>query len=146
MKRLDNNSIIQRSGGFYTNLLDLVFRIALSQINQYIKQDFLIIDEIMDAVAEDNRHKIPMIFDYLKQYYSYVIMITHDKYLKEFIECNMEITKDNQNKSHITFFNKINNMNNKPIVNEIKEIKDKKIKVSKPEKTIKSVSKKKNNI
>ena len=91
--RKDSKTLVTRSGGFYYNLYDLVFRIGMSQINQFIHQDFLIIDEIMDSASDLNKKNIVKLFDYLKEYYKYVILITHDEYIKEFINFNLKIER-----------------------------------------------------
>ncbi len=102
--RKDSLTLVTRSGGFYYNLYDLVFRIGMSQINQFIHQDFLIIDEIMDSASDLNKKNIVKLFDYLKEYYKYVILITHDEYIKEFINFNLKIHK-NEDLSKIYYKN-----------------------------------------
>ncbi len=101
--RASNGSHANRSGSFYYGLIDLTLRLGLSKINEYITTDFLFIDEVMDAASKENKTKMEEIIKYLKDYYKWVFIISHDDDIKKHMEYSLKINKLENNYSHIQY-------------------------------------------
>ena len=101
--RMSNGSLANRSGSFYFGLIDLTLRLGLSKINEYITTDFLFIDEVMDAASKENKTKMEEIIKYLKDYYKWVFIISHDDDIKKHVEYSLKINKLENNYSHIQY-------------------------------------------
>ena len=93
--RKDDKTNILRSGKFYYNCYDMILRMVFNKLNQTIKQDYLIIDEIMDGVSDKNKDKVIKILEYFKNYYDWTLIITHDENLRNYLEHSMYIVKEN---------------------------------------------------
>jgi len=94
VRKMDKTNIL-RSGKFYYNCYDLILRLVLNRLNPLIKQDYLIIDEIMDGVSDKNKDKMFRMFDYFKDYYGWTLIITHDESIRQYIEHSLTISKEN---------------------------------------------------
>ncbi len=94
IRKQDRTNIL-RSGKFYYNCYDMIIRLVLNGLNQTIKQDYLIIDEIMDGVSDSNKSKMIKLFDYFKNYYEWTLIITHDDSIRQYIENSLTIIKEN---------------------------------------------------
>lgn len=101
--RLSSGSLANRSGFFYYKLFDLTLRLGLSKINEYITTDFLFIDEVMDSASKENKIKMQEIIKYLKDYYKWVFIISHDDDIKKHVEYSLKINKIENNYSHIQY-------------------------------------------
>jgi len=99
--RKSNNSHAYRSGGFFYNLFDLVIKLGFSKINEYAETSFIFIDEIMDSASKENKLKLANIIAYLKEYYSQVVIISHDDDIKKYMDYGLCIKKDKDNLSNI---------------------------------------------
>jgi hypothetical protein len=89
----DRGVDIDRDGHFNFNMYDLVFRMVLTKFNYSLKQDYLIIDEILDGASEINKDKIQKILEYFNEYYNMVLVITHDEKIKQYIDKGIVIRK-----------------------------------------------------
>lgn len=94
IRKIEKTNIL-RSGKFYYNCYDMVLRLVLNKLNHTIKQDYLIIDELMDGVSEKNKDKMIKMLDYFKDYYEWTLIITHDESIRQYIENSMTIIKEN---------------------------------------------------
>ncbi len=56
---------------------NIALRIAFGKLNKYIKNDFIIIDEGFSNCDHKNINKINTIFDVIKKYYKWCIVISH---------------------------------------------------------------------
>jgi len=101
--RVSSGSLANRSGSFYFGLIDLTLRLGLSKINEFITTDFLFIDEVMDAASKENKIKMEEIIKYLKDYYKWVFIISHDEDIKKHVEYNLKINKIENNYSHVQY-------------------------------------------
>ena len=97
----DNGLNIVMSSGYESYLLDLVFRLALVQINNHIKTDFLIIDEGFNACDAENKNNIKELLEYMRSYYKWILIISHDDFVKSFYDMDIRI-QSNPNGSRIT--------------------------------------------
>ena len=89
--RTINNVNISRDGGYQTYLNNIVFRIALSQLNGYMHTNFMIIDEILDSVDHNNKQNINKLVDYMRIINDWVLIISHDDSIKDKYESILTI-------------------------------------------------------
>merc|ERR1711916_290449 len=82
---------ISMSSGYESYLLDLVFRLSLVQINNHIRTDFLVIDEGFNACDSDHKDNIRDLLEFMRGYYSWILVISHDDYIKSFYDQDIEI-------------------------------------------------------
>lgn len=78
---------------------NVALRIAFGKLNKYIKNDYLIIDEGFSSCDHKNINKIHIIFDVIRKYYKWCIVISH-----------IDQIKNNFDKTY--FIKKINNTYN----------------------------------
>ncbi len=108
ISRASSGSPANRSGSFYYGLIDLTLRLGLSKINEYISTDFLFIDEVMDSASNQNKKKMEEIIKYLKDYYKWVVIISHDDDIKKHVNFGLKIDKLENNYSNILYPMNIN--------------------------------------
>jgi DNA repair exonuclease SbcCD ATPase subunit/predicted MPP superfamily phosphohydrolase len=87
----DDGLNISMSSGYESYLLDLVFRLALVQINNHIRTDFLIIDEGFNACDSEHKDNIRDLLEYMRNFYSWILVVSHDDYIKSFYDQSIEI-------------------------------------------------------
>jgi DNA repair exonuclease SbcCD ATPase subunit len=87
----DNGLNICMSSGYESYLLDLVFRLALVQVNNHIRTDFLVIDEGFSACDADHKNNIRQLLEYMRTYYSWLLVISHDDFIKSFYDQEIKI-------------------------------------------------------
>lgn len=90
----DNGLNIVMSSGYESYLLDLVFRLALVQINNHVKTDFLVIDEGFNACDADNKNNIKELLEFMRSYYKWILIISHDDFVKSFYDMDIRIIAD----------------------------------------------------
>ncbi len=78
---------------------NIALRIAFGKLNKYIKNDFIIIDEGFSSCDHKNINKINTVFDVIKKYYKWCIVISH-------------IDKIKNNFDKTFYINKLNNIYN----------------------------------
>lgn len=87
----------------------IALRITLSYISMCPKPNFFIIDEGFSCLDTESKNNINILFDYIKQLYDHVIIISHSDELKNQYDYNINIDKVNGH-SHVTnIFNLLNN-------------------------------------
>lgn len=84
------------SSGYESYLLDLVFRLSLSMINNHIRTNFLIIDEGFNACDAEHKENIRELLEYMRSYYSWILIVSHDAYIKSFYDHSIEIDQITQ--------------------------------------------------
>jgi len=95
IKRKNSCSSAYKSGSFFYGLFDLIFKIGLSKINEYLVTNVLFIDEICDSASNINKGKMNDLISHLKTYYEWLFIISHDNTLKNTMDCGLNITKNN---------------------------------------------------
>lgn len=86
-----DNLNICMSSGYESYLLDLVFRLSLSMINNHIRTNFLVIDEGFNACDADHKDNVRQLLEYMRSYYSWILIISHDAYIKSFYDHSITI-------------------------------------------------------
>jgi DNA repair exonuclease SbcCD ATPase subunit len=87
----DSGLNVIMSSGYESYLLDLVFRLALVQINNHIKTDFILIDEGFNACDSDNKNNVKELLEHMKLFYTWVLIISHDDFIKSFYDMDIRI-------------------------------------------------------
>jgi exonuclease SbcC len=89
-----------RDGGYQTFFNNLIYRIALAELNSSMKTNFMIIDEAFDSSDNDNKQKIKELIVYLREKYDWTLIISHDDNVKDLFESILSIKHvDVKNKS-----------------------------------------------
>jgi DNA repair protein SbcC/Rad50 len=90
-------------GGMESFILDLAFKITLSKYAMLPKCDTLFLDEGISAFDKEKLSTIDTLFNFLKNHFNKIILITHIDQVKDHINEKIEIEK-NGNDSHIVCF------------------------------------------
>ena len=100
--RDEHNVNTTRDGGYQTFLNNLVYRIALSKINNFMETNFMIIDEAFDSADRENKNKIKSLIEYLRSVYDWVLIISHDDDVKDTFESTLVIKELDVKRSQIS--------------------------------------------
>lgn len=76
-------------------ITSLSIRIALINISQLPRPNFICIDEGFGVLDANNLNELNRLFDYLKTIFNFYIIITHIEVLRDFIDNNIDIQKVN---------------------------------------------------
>jgi len=82
-------------GGMESFILDIAFKITLSNFAKLPKCDFLFLDEGISAFDGERLSNINTLFNFIKRYFSKTILITHIDSVKESITEKINIVKEN---------------------------------------------------
>ena len=93
---LDNKLPVQLGSGFQQTVSDISSRIALSKISNAPRSNIVIIDQNFGALDSNNIMKVQGVLQYLKQYYQYVLIISHIDILKGMVDDSITVIKDGQ--------------------------------------------------
>lgn len=90
-KILDNEQKIdvEMMSGYEISMINIIIRIALSNMSNAVKTNFIIIDEAFTFCDNTNRKKLKSLFEFLRKNYDWILLITHDDIIKD--EYNMKI-------------------------------------------------------
>lgn len=102
-KNNDSGIDATSSSGYEGDLLNLMFRLAFNKINNYIDMDFLIIDEGLKFSDNKNKEVIRRLIEYMKDSYEWIIMISHDNFIKTFYDKDINIEKVSNNESKLLY-------------------------------------------
>jgi len=105
---VNNNGLVSSYfGGMEFFICTLCFKILLCSILNIPFSGILFIDEGVSALDKDHIDNFNIVIDFLKEYYSKVLLITHIKDFKNFTSTNINIKSnkysDNKYVSHINF-------------------------------------------
>ena len=93
-----------RDGCYQSHLNNLIYRIALSQFDNNMKSNFLIIDEVFDSADNTNKEEMRKMIDFLRTQYDWVLIISHDDNVKESFDKMIEIkTNESDNSKFISY-------------------------------------------
>ena len=92
----DNRRNTNRDGGYQTFLNNLIYRIALSELNPNMKPNFMIIDEAFDSADNNNKQEMKKLINYLRSQHDWILIVSHDDDVKDTFDNVIEIT-DNLN-------------------------------------------------
>jgi len=92
--RKEGGTKVYMNGGYVNHIANMIFRIALMQINNYIKPNFIIIDEVFDKTSSTNKKNILKLMDQLKLYYDFALVVSHDLEIKANYDHTLKIESD----------------------------------------------------
>lgn len=92
---ISNGKLIHTLSGMESFMLDLTFRIIISEISLIPKSSIMFIDESISVLDKNRLASIDDLFSFLRQYYEQVYLITHMKQVKNFINNYIDIEKVN---------------------------------------------------
>jgi DNA repair exonuclease SbcCD ATPase subunit len=70
----------------------LAIRIALLRISNISKCNFLMIDEGWSNLDSDNMGQLSVLFDYLKDSFDFILVVSHLDSIKDFIDSTITVT------------------------------------------------------
>ena len=88
---------ISNAGGFQSNIMELIFKVAFLRINSYLKSDFIIIDELFDACSESNKTMAIKLIEYYKTQYNKILLVSHNQNIINLFDSRLIIKHDNVN-------------------------------------------------
>jgi exonuclease SbcC len=92
---------VELASGAEKTLISLAFRAVMWSISSLPKVSMLILDETFGALEEDSLGLTMKMLEYLKNYFEYIFVITHDASLKGGVDNIIYIEKDSQGYSHV---------------------------------------------
>lgn len=81
--------------GFEQTAASLALRSVLSEISTFSKPSFVIFDEILGGVADENYDNMKLLYDKIVKNYAFVLQITHLKALADWHSTNIVVRKEN---------------------------------------------------
>jgi len=90
----DKYWVLELASGMEKFISSLAIRIALTNISQLPRPNFLIIDEGWGSLDAENLNSVSMLLDYLKTQFEFIILISHVDQIKEVADIMLELKKD----------------------------------------------------
>jgi DNA repair exonuclease SbcCD ATPase subunit len=86
---------IELTSGMERFVISLAFRAALSEITTLPKTNFLAIDEGFGVLDKKNIMTMEKLFNYFKERYGFIIIVSHIELMKDFVDKSIGISKIN---------------------------------------------------
>lgn len=86
----------EHCSGYERFVINTSLKLAFDKYKQLSSIKLFLIDEVIDCVSEDNFDQIDVIFDYLKNYYSKILIISHNEELKKKVNYRINLAIDNK--------------------------------------------------
>lgn len=96
-----NMIMLSNSSGFEKFISSLAIRIALLEITNLPKLNFIAIDEGLAAFDTHNINNVRTIFDFLTSKFDFVLMMTHLDHIKQYVDTQINIKKDSRGFSNV---------------------------------------------
>lgn len=87
--------LMSLTSGFEKFALSLAIRVALINISNLPRPNFLIIDEGFGVLDAENLACMSTLFSYLKTNFDFIMIVSHLESLRDVVDKHIEITKDN---------------------------------------------------
>jgi DNA repair exonuclease SbcCD ATPase subunit len=87
-------SSLASGSGFEQTVASLALRSVLSKISTFSKPSFVVFDEVLGGVAEENYDKVKLLYDKIVQDYQCILFITHNSVYKEWANSIISVTKE----------------------------------------------------
>lgn len=101
----DSTRSVFMHGGMESFILDIAFKITLSNFAKLPKCNILFLDEGISAFDNERLNNIDMLFNFINRYFLKTILITHIDSIKENIQEKINIVKDEQYSKIICHYN-----------------------------------------
>lgn len=88
-----DGTITGNCGYFERNVMELAIRMAMSQINNFVKINAVFVDECFDGASKENYNKIIKLIEHFKDYYPFNLVISHDAKLVTLFDKRIKIVK-----------------------------------------------------
>ena len=93
--KTEDDKVIYTLGGMESMMLDLTFKIIMSQMSIMPKCNLIFIDESISVMDKNRINNIDELFSFLRQYYSNIFLITHIEEIKYKVDKHLYIVKLN---------------------------------------------------
>jgi len=93
---------LELSSGMEKFISSIALRVALTNISNLPRPNFLVIDEGWGKLDSDNLNSVGLLLDYLKTQFNFVIVISHIDSMRDMADFLIEIKKDKFGKSKIS--------------------------------------------
>lgn len=87
--------IMSLTSGFEKFILSLAIRVALINVSNLPRPNFLILDEGMGVLDGHNLATMHTLFSYLKSSFDFILVISHLEALRDMVDNHLEIKKEN---------------------------------------------------
>ena len=99
--KLDRHILVNNASGFERFVSSLAIRIALLDISNLPKLNFMAIDEGWSCFDTTNLNNVGQILDYLKTKFDYILTISHLTEIKQYCDTIISLRKDEKGFSRI---------------------------------------------
>lgn len=93
---------LEMASGMEKFITGMAIRVALVDITNLPKPNFLAIDEGFSSLDADNISNLPTAFDYFKSQFDFVFVISHMDYIRDFADISLDLRQEDDF-SKITF-------------------------------------------
>lgn len=93
-----HNNVRRKLGsgsGFEQTVSSLALRSVLSEISTFSKPSFVVFDEILGGVADENYDNVKLLYDKIVKNYAFILQITHLAALSDWHNCRIVVKKEN---------------------------------------------------
>lgn len=98
----DNKDGLNYYGGMESFMLDIAIKIVFSKYAQISKPSLFILDENISVMDEERLRNIDSLFDFLRRFFSDILIISHQPFLLNVVDDVMTIDKNDQGYSKIS--------------------------------------------
>jgi DNA repair exonuclease SbcCD ATPase subunit len=88
-------SLVSKLSGYQSVITAVAFRLVMNQLNMQTKSKFIILDEIFSYTDNTNILLTPQLFDFMKRYYDWILIITHNDQIKGFTDRDIKVCIEN---------------------------------------------------
>jgi DNA repair exonuclease SbcCD ATPase subunit len=93
--REDRSWPLELNSGMESFICNLALRIALSNVSNLPRSNFLIIDEGLGSLDHEHLAAVYSLFGYLKTQFEFIILISHIDTSRDMVDMQLEIKKEN---------------------------------------------------
>ena len=91
----DNIWPLELCGGMEKFISALSLRVALSNVSNLPRPNFLAIDEGFGVMDAERLNSIYLLFEHLKTQYDFILIISHIEHMKDIVDVYVEVKKEN---------------------------------------------------
>lgn len=91
----DSKWVMSLTSGFEKFILSLAIRVALINVSNLPRPNFLVIDEGFGVMDADNLATMHTLFSYLKSNFDFIMVVSHLDVLRDMVDNHVEIKKEN---------------------------------------------------